>query len=66
MRGNMELPTIQRGKRKVVKIREGEVFCLPSCIPHSPQRPETGSLGLVIERERYLDKARLYIIPFVS
>ena len=59
VRGNMELPTIQRGKRKVVKIREGEVFCLPSCIPHSPQRPEQGSLGLVIERERYLDKGEL-------
>jgi 3-hydroxyanthranilate 3,4-dioxygenase len=51
----MELPTIQNGQRKVVQIKEGEVFCLPSRIPHSPQRPETGSLGLVIERERYVD-----------
>mmetsp|Transcript_3211 Transcript_3211/g.5174 ORF Transcript_3211/g.5174 Transcript_3211/m.5174 type:complete len:327 (-) Transcript_3211:92-1072(-) len=55
VRGNMELPTIQQGKLKVVKIREGEVFLLPSRIPHSPQRPEKGSLGLVIERERYMD-----------
>ena len=54
VRGNMELPTIQKGKRKVVKIREGEVFCLPSRVPHSPQRPEKGSLGLVVERERYI------------
>lgn len=55
VRGNMELPTIQQGKLKVVKIREGEVFCLPSRVPHSPQRPESGSLGLVIERERHMD-----------
>ena len=55
VRGNMELPTIQQGQRKVVSIKEGDVFCLPSRIPHSPQRPETGSLGLVVERERYVD-----------
>tara|TARA_B100000780_G_scaffold275944_1_gene243588 strand:+ start:131 stop:538 length:408 start_codon:yes stop_codon:yes gene_type:complete len=59
VRGNMELPTIQNGKRKVVKIKEGEVFCLPSRVPHSPQRPETGSLGLVVERERYVDPVQL-------
>ena len=59
VRGNMELPTIQNGKRKVVKIKEGEVFCLPSRVPHSPQRPETGSLGLVVERERYVDAVQL-------
>ena len=27
----MELPTIQQGKRKLVKIREGEVFCTVQC-----------------------------------
>lgn len=48
----MELPTIQRGKRKLVKINEGQVFLLKSRVPHSPQRPEAGSLGLVIERSR--------------
>jgi 3-hydroxyanthranilate 3,4-dioxygenase len=52
VRGNMELPTIQNGKRKVVRIREGQVFLLPSRVQHSPQRPETGSLGLVVERRR--------------
>lgn len=52
LRGNMELPTVQRGKRKLVKIDQGQVFCLPSRIPHSPQRPMEGSLGLVIERRR--------------
>jgi len=52
LKGNMELPTVQKGQRKLVKIKEGQVFCLPSRIPHSPQRPETGSFGLVIERRR--------------
>jgi hypothetical protein len=51
--GNMELPTVQRGKRKLVEIKEGQVFLLKSNIPHSPQRPEAGSLGLVVERSRY-------------
>jgi 3-hydroxyanthranilate 3,4-dioxygenase len=53
MRGNMELPIIEQGKRKLVHIREGQVFLLPSRVPHSPQRPEGGSLGLVVERRRY-------------
>lgn len=52
MRGDMELPTVQQGKQKLVKIKQGQVFCLPSRIPHSPQRPNTGSFGLVIERQR--------------
>ncbi|KAF4676892.1 hypothetical protein FOL47_004595 [Perkinsus chesapeaki] len=52
MRGNMELPIIERGQRKLVKINEGEVFLLPPRIPHAPQRPDQGSLGLVIERQR--------------
>lgn len=51
--GNMELPTVQRGQRKLVEIKEGQVFLLKSNIPHSPQRPEAGSLGLVIERSRH-------------
>jgi len=52
IKGNMSLPTVQQGKRKVVDIREGQVFLLPSRIPHSPQRPEAGALGLVVERRR--------------
>lgn len=50
--GNMQLPIIEKGKRRLVNIRQGEVFLLPSRIPHSPQRPEHGSVGLVIERAR--------------
>ena len=51
LRGNMNLPTIQAGQRKLVNINEGSLFILPSRIPHSPQRQEN-SLGLVVERKR--------------
>eukprot|EP00301_Raphidiophrys_heterophryoidea_P026734 c9297_g1_i1.p1 GENE.c9297_g1_i1~~c9297_g1_i1.p1 ORF type:complete len:357 (+),score=103.36 c9297_g1_i1:54-1073(+) len=52
LQGNMHLPTVQNGNRKVVHILEGSMFLLPARIPHSPQRPETDSFGLVIERAR--------------
>lgn len=35
-----------------VPIREGDVFLLPAHIRHSPQRPQEGSIGLVIEPKR--------------
>ena len=35
-----------------VTISEGEMWVLPRFMPHSPQRPEAGSLGLVFERVR--------------
>ena len=63
MRGNMQLPTVQRGAPKLVEIREGFCYLLPSRVPHSPQRPEADALGLVIERERQpheLDGLRWY------
>ncbi|CAD7961102.1 unnamed protein product [Amoebophrya sp. A120] len=57
LKGNMKLPIILPNKQlEIVEINEGQVFLLPSCIPHSPQRPEEGSLGLVVERERYEDE----------
>lgn len=37
---------------KDIPIREGEIFLLPPHVPHSPQRPVPGSVGLVIERQR--------------
>ncbi len=35
-----------------VPIREGEIFLLPAHMRHSPQRPQEGSIGLVIEPAR--------------
>lgn len=35
-----------------VPIREGDVFLLPPHMRHSPQRPQVGSVGLVIEPKR--------------
>ena len=57
LRGDMTLPPVQAGKRVDVNIREGDVYLLPSRIPHSPQRPQAGSLGLVIERQRYKEES---------
>jgi 3-hydroxyanthranilate 3,4-dioxygenase len=55
LKGEMTLGTVQQGKAKFVKIRQGEVFLLPSRIPHSPRRGEN-SLGLVVERRRDKDE----------
>ncbi len=35
-------------------IREGEIFLLPPHLRHSPQRPQDGSIGLVIEPKRQI------------
>lgn len=51
-KGDMHLPILVHGKFRTVHIKEGQVFLLPGRIPHSPQRPQADSVGLVIERER--------------
>lgn len=51
VKGDMELPVMEHGRRRLVPIREGEAFLLPSRIPHSPQR-SADSIGIVVERER--------------
>ena len=35
-----------------VQIKEGDVFCMPPHMRHSPQRPIPGSVGLVVEGTR--------------
>ena len=49
--GDIVLKTIQSGQMSDLAIRAGEMFLLPSEIPHSPQRP-AGSVGIVVERRR--------------
>lgn len=51
LEGDVVVKIIDEGKPRDMHIREGDVFLLPSRVPHSPQRgPNT--VGLVIERKR--------------
>eukprot|EP01059_Diplonema_ambulator_P015305 TRINITY_DN26405_c0_g1_i1.p1 TRINITY_DN26405_c0_g1~~TRINITY_DN26405_c0_g1_i1.p1 ORF type:complete len:298 (+),score=94.18 TRINITY_DN26405_c0_g1_i1:34-894(+) len=52
VRGEMCLKVMEKGLPKDIVIKEGEIFMLPGAVPHSPQRPNAGSVGLVVERER--------------
>jgi 3-hydroxyanthranilate 3,4-dioxygenase len=38
--------------KQTVTIGPGQMWVLPRNMPHSPQRPEAGSIGLVFERPR--------------
>jgi len=49
--GELQLPIIEQGRRRVVRVEAGEIFLLPPNIPHSPQR-SAGSFGFVVERQR--------------
>ncbi len=52
LEGDMVLKIHDKGEFYDVPIREGEVFLLPAHVRHSPQRPQEGSIGLVIEPKR--------------
>ena len=49
--GEMVLKVQDDGRALDIPIRAGELFYLPSRVPHSPQR-KAGGIGLVIERKR--------------
>lgn len=51
MKGDMQVNIMECGQRREIPILEGQIFVLPGCIPHSPQRLEN-TIGIVIERER--------------
>ena len=51
-RGNMHVNIQTEDGPKRIDIREGEMWLLPGNVYHSPQRPEAGSIGIVIERIR--------------
>jgi 3-hydroxyanthranilate 3,4-dioxygenase len=55
MKGHIFLHVIENGKERRLRIAEGEVFCLPKQVYHSPRRPP-GTIGLVIERPRQADE----------
>jgi 3-hydroxyanthranilate 3,4-dioxygenase len=52
IKGAMYVTTMVDGEPRDVHIDEGQMWLLPGSVPHSPQRPEAGSVGLVIERVR--------------
>jgi 3-hydroxyanthranilate 3,4-dioxygenase len=55
LRGNMVLKVIEDGKPRDLPIRQGEILLIPAHLRHSPQRPEAGSVGLVVEKVRPKD-----------
>jgi 3-hydroxyanthranilate 3,4-dioxygenase len=52
LKGDMLLKVHDGEEFYDVPIREGEVFLLPAHVRHSPQRPQEGSIGLVVEPKR--------------
>ncbi|MGH3587496.1 MAG: 3-hydroxyanthranilate 3,4-dioxygenase [Pseudonocardia sp.] len=52
VKGNMHIDVVTDEGPRTIHVREGETWLLPGFVPHSPQRPEPGSIGLVIERVR--------------
>lgn len=52
VKGDMHVNIIDEGSPRTVHIAEGDAWLLPGNVPHSPQRPDPESIGLVIERVR--------------
>ena len=50
--GSMHVNVMTADGPQRVDIGEGQMWLLPGNMPHSPQRPQVGSLGIVIERIR--------------
>ena len=51
-KGNAYLLMWEDGRYERVELKEGDVFLMSPHTHHSPQRPEAGSLCLVVERQR--------------
>ena len=52
LRGDMMIKVHDRGKIEDLIVRQGDVFMLPRHMRHSPQRPQPGSIGMVVEGNR--------------
>ena len=52
LKGSMHVNVMTDEGLHRVDIHEGEMWVLPRNMPHSPQRPEAGSIGMVVERIR--------------
>jgi len=55
IRGDMVLKIAENGEIYDIPIREGDVFLLPPHTIHAPQRPQEGSVGIVVEAPRQPD-----------
>ena len=53
LKGDILLKVAENGKIYDIPVREGEVYMLPAHLRHSPQRPQEGSVGLVVEGTRH-------------
>lgn len=51
-KGSASLLIHDSGHYERIALKEGDIFLLPAHVRHSPQRPEEGSLCLVVERAR--------------
>ncbi len=51
LKGPLDLKIVEHNRPRTVRVEQGQMFCLPARVPHSPQR-HADSCGLVIERER--------------
>ncbi|MFD9127291.1 3-hydroxyanthranilate 3,4-dioxygenase [Kitasatospora sp. NPDC059571] len=52
VKGDMHVDLMTADGPRTVHVREGQMWVLPGNTPHSPQRPDPESIGLVIERVR--------------
>ncbi|MEV5177856.1 3-hydroxyanthranilate 3,4-dioxygenase [Streptomyces flaveolus] len=52
IKGDMHVNVITEDGPRRIDIHEGDLWLLPRDTPHSPQRPEPGSIGIVVERVR--------------
>src|SRR6266571_3097684 len=52
VKGSAFLNIVENGRPARIELKEGAIFLMPPHVRHSPQRPEAGSVCLVIERTR--------------
>jgi 3-hydroxyanthranilate 3,4-dioxygenase len=54
--GDIVLKVIEEGQFRDIPIKQGEIFLLPSKVPHSPQRP-ANTVGMVVEQPKAFTEA---------